>query len=39
MRKLLLFLCALATARAADLAAIPFKTITGKETSLADYKG
>ena len=30
MRKLLLSLCALA---------IPFKTITGKETSLADYKG
>lgn len=25
--------------RAADLAAIPFKTITGKQTSLADYKG
>lgn len=24
---------------AASLAAIPFKTITGKETSLADYKG
>ena len=39
MRKLLLSLCALATAGAADLAAIPFKTITGKETSLADYKG
>ena len=38
MRKLLLSLCALATAGAADLAAIPFKTITGKETSLADYK-
>ena len=40
--KLPLLLCAartMATAHAADLAAIPFKTITGKNTSLADYKG
>ncbi len=29
----------LAGAQAAELAGIPFKTITGKETSLADYKG
>ena len=26
-------------ANAADLSSIPFKTITGKDTSLADYKG
>lgn len=40
--KLPLLLCTaltMATAHAADLAAIPFKTITGKDTSLADYKG
>ncbi|WP_240963794.1 glutathione peroxidase [Luteolibacter luteus] len=29
----------MATAAAADLTTIPFKTITGKETSLAEYKG
>ena len=28
-----------ASASAAELTAIPFKTIDGKETSLADYKG
>jgi glutathione peroxidase len=28
-----------ATSHAAEITAIPFKTITGKETSLADYKG
>ena len=39
MRKLLASLVLMATAAAADLTAIPFKTITGKETSLADYKG
>ncbi len=30
---------ALATSHAAELSAIPFKTIDGKDTSLADYKG
>lgn len=30
---------AIAASQAADLSAIPFKTITGKEASLADYKG
>ena len=39
MRKLFASLLLMATAAAADLTAIPFKTITGKETSLADYKG
>lgn len=39
MRKLLVSLFLVATAAAADLSAIPFKTITGKDTSLADYKG
>lgn len=29
----------IASAAAADLTTIPFKTISGKETSLADYKG
>jgi glutathione peroxidase len=37
---LLLSTCiALVSARAADLASIPFMTITGKDASLADYKG
>lgn len=35
----LLSLVALASAHAAELSAIPFKTITGEETSLAAYKG
>ena len=39
MRQLLASLVFFATAAAADLTTIPFKTITGKETSLADYKG
>lgn len=39
MRKLLASLLLMATATAADLTTIPFKTITGKETSLAEYKG
>jgi glutathione peroxidase len=39
MRTLLASLFLVVTASAADLATIPFKTITGKETSLADYKG
>jgi glutathione peroxidase len=39
MRTLLASLFLVAAASAADLATIPFKTITGKETSLADYKG
>lgn len=30
---------AVTVANAAELASIPFKTITGKDTSLADYKG
>jgi glutathione peroxidase len=30
---------ALATSHAAELSSIPFKTIAGKDTSLADYKG
>ena len=29
----------IATSHAADLASIPFKTITGKDSSLAEYKG
>jgi glutathione peroxidase len=40
--KLLASLCAVAavaTSHAAELTAIPFKTITGKDSSLADYKG
>jgi glutathione peroxidase len=40
--KLLASLCAVAavaTSYAAELTAIPFKTITGKDSSLADYKG
>ncbi|MCW1921979.1 glutathione peroxidase [Luteolibacter arcticus] len=39
MRSLLVSLVVVATAAAADLAAIPFKTIDGKDKSLADYKG
>lgn len=39
MRKLLASLVLVVTAAAADLTAIPFKTITGKDSSLADYKG
>jgi glutathione peroxidase len=39
MRTFLAFVLSAAAASAADLASIPFKTITGKETSLADYKG
>ena len=34
-----LSLAALVSAHAAELSAIPFKTITGEETSLAAYKG
>jgi glutathione peroxidase len=30
---------AMAASHAAEITAIPFKTITGKDTSLADYKG
>ena len=32
-------IAAFASSHAAELSAIPFKTITGKDTSLADYKG
>ena len=39
MRSLLASLVLLATATAADLTAIPFKTIDGKDKTLADYKG
>ena len=39
MKSLLASFFLVAAASAADLATIPFKTITGKETSLADYKG
>jgi glutathione peroxidase len=39
MRSLLASIALLATASAADLAAIPFETIDGKEKTLADYKG
>ncbi|HEY1123912.1 MAG TPA: glutathione peroxidase [Haloferula sp.] len=39
MRSLFASLVLLATATAADLTAIPFKTIDGKDKSLADYKG
>jgi glutathione peroxidase len=39
MRTLLASFLFVAAASAADLAAIRFKTITGKETSLAEYKG
>jgi glutathione peroxidase len=39
MRKLLASLVLFATAAAADLTTIPFKTISGKETNLAEYKG
>lgn len=35
----LLFAVLTLGAHAAEIAAIPFKTITGKDTSLADYKG
>jgi glutathione peroxidase len=35
----LLAALALSTGHAAELSTIPFKTITGKDTSLADYKG
>jgi glutathione peroxidase len=40
--KVLASLCAvaaMATSHAAELTTIPFKTITGKDSSLADYKG
>jgi glutathione peroxidase len=40
--KVLAFLCAvaaMATSHAAELTTIPFKTITGKDSSLAAYKG
>jgi len=39
MRSLFASLLLTVAASAADLSTIPFKTITGKETSLADYKG
>ena len=39
MHTFLAFVLFAAAASAADLVTIPFKTITGKETSLADYKG
>jgi glutathione peroxidase len=39
LASLLFVAAASASASAADLATIPFKTISGKETSLADYKG
>ena len=39
MRSLFASLILLATATAADLATIPFKTIDGKDKTLADYKG
>lgn len=39
MKALFAAIALVATASAADLTAIPFKTIDGKETSLADYKG
>ena len=39
MKSLLASFFLVAAASAADLATIPFKTISGKETSLADYKG
>lgn len=39
MKHLLFFAATVIGAHAADLSAIPFKTITGKDSSLADYKG
>jgi glutathione peroxidase len=36
---ILVLAAATVSAHAAELSAIPFKTIAGKETSLADYKG
>jgi glutathione peroxidase len=39
MRHFLASLVLFASAAAADLTTIPFKTISGKETSLAEYKG
>jgi glutathione peroxidase len=39
MRTLFASLLFVAAASAADLTTIPFKTLSGKETSLADYKG
>jgi glutathione peroxidase len=39
MRSLLASFILIATAAAADLAAIPFKTIDGKDKTLDDYKG
>ena len=39
MKSLFASLLVIASAAAADLTTIPFKTISGKETSLADYKG
>jgi len=39
MRHFLASLVLFATATAADLTSIPFKTISGKETNLAEYKG
>ncbi|WP_193212653.1 glutathione peroxidase [Luteolibacter marinus] len=39
MKPLIALLAMAATVAAADLTAIPFKTIKGKDTSLADYKG
>lgn len=39
IRNFLASLVLVATAAAADLTTIPFKTIAGKETNLAEYKG
>ena len=39
MKLLLVLTATVLGANAADLSAIPFKTITGKDSSLADYKG
>ena len=39
MKPLIAMIALVATAAAADLTAIPFKTIKGKDASLADYKG
>lgn len=39
MKSLFASLLFVAAASAADLTTIPFKTLSGKETSLADYKG
>ncbi len=39
MKTAILLLAAIVSGQAAELSTIPFKTITGEETSLAEYKG